>query len=223
MSKKKSFIGVSTEGDPTSLAGNNRYTPYPQKTQDVSTDEYEHKAPSDVSFKDPPLEIQYNKELYPTVTPTEKLQESDDYGTKTYEQLDNDQVDAEDLPAKANRSGLPKAATWRFFMKEDKFGGIKTIDSLLKQADILPGGKGDDLDHDSIPKKEMEVGVDIESEHSPKRDIQEEIVADHEQEAIEMTGEPNYYKYLVDMEKQMKEDGKKESFVGIKELGTLIT
>ena len=167
MSNKKSFIGVSTDGDPTSLSGNNRYTPYPMKTQDMGTGEYEKKAPDDVEFKDPPLEIQYNDAIYPTVTPTSKTQDFENKANTSFKDLDNEQVDRADPKEKANRSGIPATASWSILMNELKFSGITTIENLLKTADLIPGGKGDKLDHDEIPKKEMEVGKEIESEHTP--------------------------------------------------------
>ena len=75
---------------------------------------------------------------------------------------------------------------------------------FYKFSDILEGGVGDDLDIKVIPKKEVEKGMEIESEHSSNPEIQKEIVKDHEQEAIEMTGEPNYYQFLTEMESKMK-------------------
>ena len=76
---------------------------------------------------------------------------------------------------------------------------------LYKHADKIPGGKGDNLDINIVPKKELIKGMKIESEHSPNPEIQKDIVKDHEQEALEMTGKPNYYTFLEEMEKKMKE------------------
>lgn len=90
---------------------------------------------------------------------------------------------------------------------------INSIDDLIKIADKLPGGKGDDLDIDKIPEKELEKGKKVESEHTPNKELQEEIVADHEQETYEMTGEYNYYEdYLIPMEKEMKKEKKQSAF-----------
>lgn len=91
-----------------------------------------------------------------------------------------------------------------------KFYRVANID------DLLSGGKGDELSIKSIPSDELEKGIDVENEHTPSDDIALDIVKDHEQEAIEMTGVPNYYEYLENMENQMKEDGKRASDLGIK-------
>jgi hypothetical protein len=78
--------------------------------------------------------------------------------------------------------------------------------------DMLEGGKADNKSID-IPKDELEKGLKVESEHSNNPAIQKEIVNDHEVEAIEeLSGEPNYYEYLEDMEEQMKND-RKSSYV----------
>lgn len=71
----------------------------------------------------------------------------------------------------------------------------------------IKGGIGDDLDMSLISDDELESGIEVESEHSPDIAVQKDIVKDHEFEAIEMTGKPNYYKYLEEMENKMKEDG----------------
>jgi hypothetical protein len=78
--------------------------------------------------------------------------------------------------------------------------------------DLLEGGKADNKTVD-IPKKEMEKGLKVESEHSDNPEIQEEIIEDHEVESVQdLSGEPNYYEYLDNMEEQMKQD-RKSSFV----------
>lgn len=82
--------------------------------------------------------------------------------------------------------------------------------TFLRKADLIPGGKGDKFPLHKIPKDELELGMEVESEHSPRKDIQAEIVADHEAESYEMLGEAAYYKYLKQMEDQMKQDGERK-------------
>lgn len=77
----------------------------------------------------------------------------------------------------------------------------------LSNENPIKGGIGDDLDMSLISNDELEDGIEVESEHSPDIAVQKDIVKDHEFEAIEMTGKPNYYKYLEEMENKMKEDG----------------
>lgn len=77
--------------------------------------------------------------------------------------------------------------------------------------DLLSGGKADNVDI-SIPKKELEKGIKVESEHSNNPGVQKEIVKDHEVESVQdLSGEPNYYEYLDKMEEQMKADRKGSS------------
>lgn len=77
--------------------------------------------------------------------------------------------------------------------------------SICRVANVIEGGKGDNLDIKIIPKKELSKGMKVESEHTPDPEIQKDIVKDHEFEAIELTGKPNYYTFLEEMEKKMKE------------------
>lgn len=58
--------------------------------------------------------------------------------------------------------------------------------------DLLPGGKGDnDTDADFDPKQ-IEMGMEVEAEHTPNPEIQDEIVHDHLDE------DPEYYTKLKD-------------------------
>src|SRR5271157_5403561 len=97
---------------------------------------------------------------------------------------------------------------------------IKTISDLLKYAE-----------ENKIPKEEFEKGMKVEKEHSdtvekikkdpdiPMGDALENIVKDHEKEFKK----PEYYKYLDKMEKTMeKEVGKKQSFIGVRDIDHLI-
>lgn len=96
------------------------------------------------------------------------------------------------------------------------------IDQLLKEhTDQISGGKGDKLDLSTIPKDEIEKGIDIELEHTDDPQIALDVVSDHEKETIEKVDEPVYYEdYLIPAEDQMKEDAKKlfSSFSSINEL-----
>jgi hypothetical protein len=78
--------------------------------------------------------------------------------------------------------------------------------------DLLEGGKADNKSI-NIPKDELEKGLKVESEHSNNPAIQKEVVEDHEVESVkDLSGEPNYYEYLDNMETQMKKD-RKSSYV----------
>jgi len=82
--------------------------------------------------------------------------------------------------------------------------------TAIKYSEEIKGGIGDNFDIAQIPKEELNKGLTVEREHSPHKDIQLDIVKDHEQEALELTGEPNYYEYLEEAENKMKEDGNAE-------------
>lgn len=81
------------------------------------------------------------------------------------------------------------------------------IDELIKNnANPIKGGKGDSLDLNKIPIQEINKGVQTEFEHSPNPAVALDIVKDHEEEAInDLSGKPDYYKNLVNMEDKMKE------------------
>ena len=83
---------------------------------------------------------------------------------------------------------------------------------LVRTADYIDGGVGDDFDLTILPKEELEKGIEVEKEHSPDLGIEEDIVKDHEQESLEITGRPVYYQYLQKAENDMREDSKKENF-----------
>jgi len=214
---KKADMGVLPVGDPTSLQGNLNYVLHDTPPE---TDSEAHgiKTPQPNVKIGPNVdkpEIYRNEDLFPTVLPSDALINNNNKSNTV--DSGNKQVGDIDLAAKANRSSK---GSWSTTMNEQQFAKVNSIDELVKIADLLPGGKGDNLDHDIIPKKEMELGKEIESEHTPKKDIQEEIVADHEQETIEATGKPEYYqKYLIPMEEKMK---KEHSFKGIQTIDDLV-
>ena len=102
-------------------------------------------------------------------------------------------------------------------IKESHFSKYASINELV-------GGKGDDLDLSVIPKDEFAAGINIESEHTPDKQIQKEIMSDHETEAIDAGVGPVYYKdYLIPMENKMDKDGEKmdTKFRGAKSLNDL--
>lgn len=76
--------------------------------------------------------------------------------------------------------------------------------SVIRHENKIPGGIGDNFDLNTIPKDELIKGMEVESEHSPDPAIQLDIIADHEKETVDKTGEPNYYEYLDKMESNMK-------------------
>jgi hypothetical protein len=98
-------------------------------------------------------------------------------------------------------SSLTHAEEWEML-------NINSRTSVLKLAEIIPGGKGADLNLSEIPKEELVEGLKVESEHSSNPDIQKEIVSDHEAESLEMTGKAEYYKYLKDMEDKMAKNSR---------------
>lgn len=58
------------------------------------------------------------------------------------------------------------------------------------KEDLLPGGKGDNTTDVDFDPKEIEMGMEVESEHTPDPEIQNEIVHDHLDE------DPEYYTKL---------------------------
>ena len=70
------------------------------------------------------------------------------------------------------------------YKKDDDFSGFKKI------ADLLPGGKGDDVPSSAFDPKEYAMGLKVEREHSPNLKIRGEISADH------LVENPKYYTIL---------------------------
>ena len=67
-------------------------------------------------------------------------------------------------------------------------------------------GEGKDLDPRTVSKAQLEMGIQIEMEHTNDRTIAKRIALDH------LAENPRYYTYLKRMERQMKidEDKKKQ-------------
>ena len=72
-----------------------------------------------------------------------------------------------------------------------------------KRENPIKGGKGDDLTEKDVDPQELEWGIEIEKEHSPKNDIQKDISFDHLEE------DDKYYTHLKEMEKKYE---KKKAF-----------
>lgn len=68
------------------------------------------------------------------------------------------------------------------------------------RVDKLHGGLADDADMDDFDPSQMEMGMDVESEHTDSPEIAREITMDHLEE------NPEYYTHLDKMETQMEEE-----------------
>jgi hypothetical protein len=84
---------------------------------------------------------------------------------------------------------------------------LKEIDQMQNSDDALVGGLGDDTEDKEFDKKQLEMGIEVEKEHTPDLKIRKEISKDH------LTENKNYYDYLKKMEKKMDSDEKKAQFV----------
>jgi hypothetical protein len=73
--------------------------------------------------------------------------------------------------------------------------------------DKLEGGLGDGKKDKDVDKKQLEMGIEVEKEHTPDLQTRKEIAKDH------LTENDNYYTYLDNMEKKMDSEEKKASFV----------
>ena len=62
----------------------------------------------------------------------------------------------------------------------------------------LHGGIGDNTRPEDVDPEELEMGIDVEHEHTTDDDIAEEIALDH------LTEDPEYYTHLKEMEKKYK-------------------
>jgi hypothetical protein len=57
-------------------------------------------------------------------------------------------------------------------------------------SNLLPGGKGDDLEEKDVDPEEFEMGIQVESEHTTNKKIAREIALDH------LAEDPKYYTKL---------------------------
>jgi len=67
-----------------------------------------------------------------------------------------------------------------------------------RKTNKIKGGIGDDLEEKDVSKKELEMGIGVEKEHSPDKHIREDISFDHLEE------DDKYYTHLREMEKKYK-------------------
>lgn len=77
------------------------------------------------------------------------------------------------------------------------------VEKEKKRVNPIKGGIGDDLTKEDVDAQEIEWGVEIEKEHSPDEDIQEDISFDHLKE------DKKYYTHLREMEKKYSPEKKK--------------
>lgn len=69
----------------------------------------------------------------------------------------------------------------------------------MRVADIIPGGKADDVPLEDFDPDALEQGVKVEMEHTNDPAIAEEIARDH------LTEFDDYYDALNEMEKRLEE------------------
>lgn len=62
--------------------------------------------------------------------------------------------------------------------------------------DLLPGGKADKIPPSAFPKKKVDEGAKVESEHTSNKTVQREIARDH------LSEDMSYYSKLKKMEKK---------------------
>jgi hypothetical protein len=65
-----------------------------------------------------------------------------------------------------------------------------------KPLNILPGGKGDDLDDEDVDQDELLKGIEVEMEHTTNKKIAKEIALDH------LAEKSNYYTKLERIHKE---------------------
>lgn len=64
--------------------------------------------------------------------------------------------------------------------------------SIGLQEDSLPGGKGDELSPTNINQEQLQMGIDVEMEHTQDANLAKEIAMDH------LAEDPQYYSHLKD-------------------------
>jgi hypothetical protein len=67
------------------------------------------------------------------------------------------------------------------------------------QNDTLEGGKGDDLEEDDVDPRQLEMGLQVEMEHTRSKKIAKEIALDH------LAEDPEYYTKLKKIHKENPE------------------
>lgn len=78
-----------------------------------------------------------------------------------------------------------------------RLSGITTDDEW---RDSTPGGLAEGKKPSEFSKDQLEKGIKVEKEHTPKEEVAQEIAQDH------LVENDIYYDYLEDMEKDMKDD-----------------
>lgn len=68
---------------------------------------------------------------------------------------------------------------------------MKLSQIIKNYKDTIIGGKGDNTDINTLPKKELAVGILVEKEHTSNIEQACEIAGDH------LTENPNYYSKLI--------------------------
>jgi hypothetical protein len=68
-----------------------------------------------------------------------------------------------------------------------------------KRAEDVPGGLADDKKDTDFDSKELDMGVEVELEHTNDRELSKDISKDHLEEF------PNYYTELKKMEDRLEE------------------
>lgn len=78
------------------------------------------------------------------------------------------------------------------------FGVIAGAYYLFKEDEdnVLIGGLGDELDEEDVDPDELEMGIDVEQEHTRNKKIAKEIALDH------LTEDPKYYTKLKTIHKE---------------------
>lgn len=65
-----------------------------------------------------------------------------------------------------------------------------------EEENFLEGGKGDDTDEEDVDPDELEMGIEVEQEHTTNKKIAKEIALDH------LTEDPEYYTKLKAIHKE---------------------
>ena len=74
--------------------------------------------------------------------------------------------------------------------------GLAAIFLFSKSNQRLSGGIGDSKKEQEVDQEELEMGLEIEMEHTADPEIAKEIALDH------LSEDPYYYTHLIEMEKK---------------------
>jgi len=85
-------------------------------------------------------------------------------------------------------------------LEDDAFDDEDDIGHGEGYPNIIKGGIGDELSIDDVDMNELEMGIEVESEHTPDRETAADIAFDH---LVEI---PDYYTRLKRMEAEAKEE-----------------